>query len=193
MALAYLVNVFLIDSGFNPIVIRLKLTDLPYLAAHLLHAFTLALTVIVVAVPEGLPMMIAVVLSANIRRMVRDNVLVRKPTGIEAAGSMNLLFTDKTGTLTEGRLSVTSLLTPTGEHTHLPRGAVGEALGWQAACNSDAVWGARELLGGNATDRPSAALWGGGPIRQGLRRGRGFPSTARANSRQLLFCAAGGP
>lgn len=173
VALAYLVNVFLIDSGFNPIVIRLKLTDLPYLAAHLLHAFTLALTVIVVAVPEGLPMMIAVVLSANIRRMVRDNVLVRKPTGIEAAGSMNLLFTDKTGTLTEGRLSVTSLLTPTGEHTHLPRGAVGEALGWQAACNSDAVWGARELLGGNATDRAIGRFVGW----------RAYPAGAAARAR----------
>lgn len=153
IALAYLVNTFLIDSAFNAELIRLKLADLPYLASHLLHAFTLALTVIVVAVPEGLPMMIAVVLSANIRRMVRDNVLVRKPTGIEAAGSMNLLFTDKTGTLTEGRLSVTALLTPGGVFSHLPRGAVGEALGLHAACNSDAAWGARDLLGGNATDR----------------------------------------
>ena len=53
-------------------------------------------------VPEGLPLMVAVVLSSNIRRMMRDHVLVRKPVGIEAAGSMNILFTDKTGTLTEG-------------------------------------------------------------------------------------------
>ncbi len=153
VALAYLVNTFLIDSAFNPELIRMKLTDLPYLAHHLLHALTLALTVIVVAVPEGLPMMIAVVLSANIRRMIRDKVLVRKPTGIEAAGSMNLLFTDKTGTLTEGRLSVRMLLTPTGEETHLPPNAIGEALALQAACNSEAVWGKHELLGGNATDR----------------------------------------
>ncbi len=153
VALAYLVNTFLIDSAFTPALIRMKLTDLPYLAHHLLHAFTLALTVIVVAVPEGLPMMIAVVLSANIRRMVRDNVLVRKPTGIEAAGSMNLLFTDKTGTLTEGKLSVTALLTPNGELPRLPQDARGTAIGLQAACNSEAEWGVRELLGGNATDR----------------------------------------
>ena len=76
----------------------------------LFHAFTLGLTVIVVAVPEGLPMMIAVVLSANIRRMIKDNVLVRKPVGIEAAGSMNILFTDKTGTLTQNRMKVTTLV-----------------------------------------------------------------------------------
>lgn len=179
IGLAYLINTFLIDSAFNAELIRLKLTDLPYLAEHLLHAFTLALTVIVVAVPEGLPMMIAVVLSANIRRMVRDNVLVRKPTGIEAAGSMNLLFTDKTGTLTEGRLSVTSLLTPWGESGALPRGAVGEAVGWQAACNSDAAWGARDLLGGNATDRAVGRFVGR----------RNYPAGAAARSK-LSFDSA---
>ena len=153
VALAYLCNTFLMDSGFQWTVIRMKLADLPYLGYHLLHALTLALTVIVMAVPEGLPMMIAVVLSANIRRMLRGQVLVRKPMGIEAAGSMNLLFTDKTGTLTEGKMRVTALLTAEGESRSLPRGAVGEAVSLHAACNCDAAWGARELLGGNATDR----------------------------------------
>ena len=69
---------------------------------HLLHAATLAITVVVVAVPEGLPMMITVVLSANMRRMLKDHVLVRKLVGIETSGSLNVLFTDKTGTLTKG-------------------------------------------------------------------------------------------
>ena len=115
VALSYLFHVFLIDSGMRAEVIRLKLTDLNYVLTSLFHAFTLGLTVIVVAVPEGLPMMIAVVLSANVRKMVRDQVLVRKPVGIEAAGSMNLLFTDKTGTLTEGKMSVVSLLFAGGE------------------------------------------------------------------------------
>ena len=114
VALAYLFHVFLLDSGMRWEVIRLKLLDAPYLISKLFHAFTLGLTVIVVAVPEGLPMMIAVVLSGNIRRMVRDNVLVRKPVGIEAAGSMNLLFTDKTGTLTEGRMKLTEVLAADG-------------------------------------------------------------------------------
>ena len=112
VALSYLFHVFLIDSGMRAEVIRLKLTDLNYVLKSLFHAFTLGLTVIVVAVPEGLPMMIAVVLSANVRKMVRDQVLVRKPVGIEAAGSMNLLFTDKTGTLTEGKMSVVEFFRP---------------------------------------------------------------------------------
>ena len=110
VALAYLCHVFLLDSGMRWEIIRLKIMDVPYLLSKLFHAFTLGLTVIVVAVPEGLPMMIAVVLSSNIRRMVKDHVLVRKPVGIEAAGSMNLLFTDKTGTLTEGKMKLTSVL-----------------------------------------------------------------------------------
>lgn len=110
VAVAYLFNSFFIDSGFHPALIEMKLFDMKYLFGQLFHAFTLGLTVIVVAVPEGLPMMIAVVLSANIKKMVKDNVLVRKPVGIEAAGSMNILFTDKTGTLTEGRLCVTEYI-----------------------------------------------------------------------------------
>ena len=96
---------------FDRTAILQKLSDWRYVWQQLFGALTLGLTVLVVAVPEGLPMMIAVVLSSNIQKMVRDEVLVRKPAGIEAAGSMNLLFTDKTGTLTEGRLSVGRILT----------------------------------------------------------------------------------
>ncbi len=120
VALAYLFNVFFIDSGMSWELIRLKFLNVNYLLTQLFHAFTLGLTVIVVAVPEGLPMMIAVVLSSNIRRMVRDQVLVRKPVGIEAAGSMNLLFTDKTGTLTEGKMKVSSLISGDGKEASIP-------------------------------------------------------------------------
>ena len=114
VALAYLFHTFILQSGRDPAIILLKLTDLPYLATQLLHAFTLALTVLVVAVPEGLPMMVAVVLSSNVKRMIRDHVLVRKAVGIEAAGSMSLLFTDKTGTLTEGKMKLAKRYFPDG-------------------------------------------------------------------------------
>ena len=118
IAAVYLFNVFFLNSGMRQELILLKFTDIRYVLTQLLHALTLGLTVIVVAVPEGLPMMIAVVLSSNIRKMVRDHVLVRKPVGIEAAGSMNLLFTDKTGTLTEGKMKAVSFLGANG--TFLP-------------------------------------------------------------------------
>ena len=62
---------------------------------HILYALTLSVTIIVVAVPEGLPMMITLVLSSNMKRMLKSNVLVRKLVGIETAGSLNILFTDK--------------------------------------------------------------------------------------------------
>ena len=153
VALAYLVNTFVIDCRFDPAVMIGRLTDWQFLLENLMHALTLALTVIVVAVPEGLPMMIAVVLSANIRRMVKDSVLVRKPTGIEAAGSMNILFTDKTGTLTEGKLSVVSVVTPFGEEKKLPGGVVGELIKLHAMNNCASIPGSGGAIGGNPTDR----------------------------------------
>ena len=115
IALVYLFNIFAIDSAFDLDIIKYKISDLKFLFSHLIHALTLGLTVIVVAVPEGLPMMIAVVLSSNIKKMVKDQVLVRKPVGIESAGSMNVLFTDKTGTLTEGKMSVSRIYLGSGE------------------------------------------------------------------------------
>ena len=55
--------------------------------------------------------MIAIVSSLNMKKMLRDNVLVRKLVGIETAGSLNLLFTDKTGTITKGKLEVVRFIT----------------------------------------------------------------------------------
>ncbi len=159
VALAFLFNCFVIDSGFEISAIMLKLKSLPFLAEKLLHAFMLALTVIVVAVPEGLPMMIAVVLSSNIRRMVRDNVLVRKPVGIEAAGSMNLLFTDKTGTLTEGKMSLGGIILSDGEHLSSAKQlasktpALAQLFSLSCKCNTSAVISGNDVVGGNGTDR----------------------------------------
>lgn len=160
VALAYLVNTFVIDCGFDVARIVSRLTDWQFLLGSLMHALTLALTVIVVAVPEGLPMMIAVVLSANIKRMVKDSVLVRKPTGIEAAGSMNILFTDKTGTLTEGKLSVVSVVTPSGEEKKLPGGRLGELIRLHAENNCTAMITDGRVVGGNPTDRAFAEFSG---------------------------------
>ena len=158
VAAAYLFHAFLIDSGFSREIMLLKLSDFPYLLSTLLHALTLGLTVIVVAVPEGLPMMIAVVLSANTRRMVRDHVLVRKPAGIEAAGSMNLLFTDKTGTLTAGRLSVGTLVFAEEECSVAAffsrKDTRGALLAASVLCNATAQYGQDGVpVGGNATER----------------------------------------
>ena len=138
IAVASLFDAFVIDSGFQRELVLMKLSDVNYVFRELLSAFMLGLTVVVMAVPEGLPMMIAVVLSSNIRRMVRDNVLVRKATGIEAAGSMNILFTDKTGTLTEGKPTFERYLSCSGGE--IPNGSEEEAGnrgrggGWRHRC-----------------------------------------------------------
>lgn len=86
------------------------MTNFPLISGHILYALTLSVTIIVVAVPEGLPMMITLVLSSNMKRMLKSNVLVRKLIGIETAGNLNILFTDKTGTLTKGKLEVICLM-----------------------------------------------------------------------------------
>ncbi len=160
--LAFLFHALVIDVGFNTHATISRLRDLPYMAELLLHALMLGLTVVVVAVPEGLPMMIAVVLSANIRRMTGDNVLVRRPAGIEAAGSMNILFTDKTGTLTRGQLTVSRFLTALGDFKSVEAlcrcdGDLASAVTLAACANNGAVRGEREgqaaVLGGNTTDR----------------------------------------
>lgn len=107
---AYLFNAFVISSNFSGELILEKLCDFQFLAHTLINAITLGVSVIVVAVPEGLPMMITVVLSSNMKKMLKSGVLVRKPVGIETAGSMNILFTDKTGTLTTGNMTLNELV-----------------------------------------------------------------------------------
>ncbi len=169
---AYLFNTLVLDSGWQAELILWKLRDLPYLGSHLLRAFMLGLTVVVMSVPEGLPMMVAVVLSANIRRMIRDRVLVRKPVGIEAAGSMDLLFTDKTGTLTEGVMSVHRILVADGKECsssgELRRlcPALYERYLLSCLCNTSAKWAGETAVGGNATDRALLRSVLGAELRQ---------------------------
>lgn len=178
IAAIYLFNVFLLDSGMRQELVLLKLTNLRYVLTQLLHALTLGLTVIVVAVPEGLPMMIAVVLSSNIRKMVRDRVLVRKPVGIESAGSMNLLFTDKTGTLTEGKMKVQCVIQADGSLQRLgewkkSRGSIAAYSRTAFFYGSEASIGKDEsgkvvALGGSSTERALLSAVMGNDVPNGL-------------------------
>lgn len=104
--ISYLLSVYIISNNFVPSEILLSLRNPVYLVDNLIYALTLSVTIIIVSVPEGLPMMVALVLSINTKKMLKDQVLVRKLVGIETAGSLNVLLTDKTGTLTRGALSV---------------------------------------------------------------------------------------
>lgn len=109
IAVAYLFSKIFIINNFNLTLIK-ETISLSKFFSLLLEALTLAVSVLVLSVPEGLPMMITLVLSTNSKKMLKDNVLVRKMVGIETAGSLNILFTDKTGTLTKGKMEVTSII-----------------------------------------------------------------------------------
>lgn len=152
VAVADLFHSFIIDTGGHPA----DMANSAAVVTALLHALTLAVTMTVVAVPEGLPMMITVVLSSNIRRMLRDHVLVRRPVGIETAGNINLLFTDKTGTLTGGQLRVTHFVCGNGRElppTAIRRQPLGRYVAYSCLCNTESTPVGRRAIGGNATDR----------------------------------------
>ncbi|MFA5561136.1 MAG: calcium-translocating P-type ATPase, PMCA-type [Eubacteriales bacterium] len=158
VALSYCLNVFVIQAGFARAEILSRLGDPSLLLPTLIHALTLAITVVVVSVPEGLPMMITVVLSSNMKKMLRDQVLVKKLVGIETAGSMNILFCDKTGTLTTGRMTLDRMVL--GDTTEY-RGVLGlsgneavyRLLSLSAFYNTDCLLSAEGVSGGNSTDR----------------------------------------
>ncbi|MGM9568669.1 MAG: cation-translocating P-type ATPase, partial [Phascolarctobacterium sp.] len=127
--------------------------------SDLLQALILAIIIIVMAVPEGLPLMIAIVSSLNMRKMLRDNVLVRKLVGIETAGSLNLLFTDKTGTITKGQMEVNILRTGEGrryQRLEAAPVAIQRLVLEQVLLNTSASWGEAGLVGGNITEQALA-------------------------------------
>ena len=120
------------------------------------EAVMLAVIIIVMAVPEGLPLMIAIVSAQNMGKMLKDNVLVRKISGIETAGSLNLLFSDKTGTITKGQLEVVTFLDGTATFTDTfdkLSDKIRRLISLSVRFNSGAVISGNEVVGGNMTDR----------------------------------------
>lgn len=116
VGLTYLFFEIFVDNAFDKEAILSVFRSPTDIISLLVKSLTLMITVVVVAVPEGLPMMITVVLSANMKRMLKDGIMVKKLVGIETAGSMNILFTDKTGTVTTGISTVDRIVTPSSEY-----------------------------------------------------------------------------
>ena len=148
---SYMLNAVVFKYGIN------ELTNLKIIFPHLLYALTLSVAVVVMAVPEGLPMMITLVLSSNMKKLVNKNVLVRKLVGIETSGSLNILFTDKTGTLTEGKLKMISFITPSltiyTNQNDLKKSNNYEIIYQSLIYNNDAFYTNNKVEGGNTTDR----------------------------------------
>ncbi len=160
VSISYLFSVIVISNNCDIEKIRQMITNFPLISSHILYAMTLSVTIIVVAVPEGLPMMITLVLSSNMKRMLKSNVLVRKLTGIETAGSLNILFTDKTGTLTKGKLEVVTLLSGSGKKYQTEQEIMHDENFYKIAKESMVLNNASSFnqdrtktIGGNITDR----------------------------------------
>ncbi len=150
IAVVLLFKLFAIENNFDPRLIS--------------EAVMLAVVIIVMAVPEGLPLMIAIVSALNMGKMLKDNVLVRKIAGIETAGSLNFLFSDKTGTITKGKLEVVTFIDASlkeyksyGE----VQGGLKKYLSLSIHQNTDSVMSNKKAVGGNATERAVLAFSGG--------------------------------
>ena len=93
--------------------------DYFYMAEIVLNYFMMAVTLIVMAVPEGLPMAITLSLALNMRRMLKSNNLVRKLHACETMGAVTVICTDKTGTLTQNKMQVSALELKLGDEALL--------------------------------------------------------------------------
>ncbi|MBO5032722.1 MAG: calcium-translocating P-type ATPase, PMCA-type [Lachnospiraceae bacterium] len=155
IALFYLAHAILVFEGGPSGYFAQPVQDI---LMSVINAVSLAVVIIVCAVPEGLPLMISLVLMQNTSKMLDHNVLVRKAEGIETAGSLNILFSDKTGTITKGSLEVVDFFCADGNSIDIPqlsrhskvKGLVDLAIGKNTQSMFDA---SHRVIGGNATDQ----------------------------------------
>lgn len=117
-----------------------------------INSIILGIIIIIMAVPEGLPLMVTIVNSINMKKMLEANVLVRKQEGIETAGSINILFSDKTGTITTGELNVQDTINLPDKDDDYIHNVILRLMGLY---NNDASYNTdtNQIIGGNATDR----------------------------------------
>lgn len=158
IAIAMLVKSFFFDPDFS-FMIENAVNWIGILEA-VINAVMIAVVVIVMAVPEGLPLMIAIVSAQNMGKMLKDNVLVRKVAGIETAGSLNILFSDKTGTITKGKLEAINFIDgAVNEYKTMNDidGKLKDLLALSIHKNTLSIISGegkdRKVLGGNATER----------------------------------------
>ncbi|MFQ3325637.1 MAG: Ca2+-transporting ATPase [Salibacteraceae bacterium] len=166
IALAFMFKILVIDHGMD--LSGYFAQDWHIYLNDIMTALILAVIIVVVVVPEGLPMMIAIVLAQNMQKLLKSKVLVRQLLGIETAGSLNLLFSDKTGTITKGKLEAVgfigvdeSVLNNTREYKSIDDipTAIRDSLQMAIRENTSAIINRKakneneRILGGNSTER----------------------------------------
>ncbi len=143
------------EVGANPMMWKMYFSDGVQVLSDFISSAIVGITVIVMAVPEGLPLMIAIVCSLNMKKMMKSKVLVRRLIGIETSGSINILFSDKTGTITCGKLSVVSFDGADGGVSKFEElgPPMQKLLYISSVLNSGARYSGTGVLGGNATEK----------------------------------------
>ncbi len=126
---------------------------MPFMA-YILQTLMIAVTLIVVAVPEGLPMAVTLSLAYSMRRMLKTNNLVRKMHACETMGATTVICTDKTGTLTQNLMSVDSMVT----YGDTPDGILYEGIAVNSTASLDFSDTARPQILGNPTEG-ALLLW----------------------------------
>jgi len=152
----FIIQKSVVENNFSYPDICQYFMNFPVVMSDIIEAVIMCVTILVVAVPDGLPLMIAIVCSLNMRKMLKDKVLVRKIMGLETAGGLNILFTDKTGTLTKGKLSVTNFYDGNnGVYNRLsdmPE-KMKKLMSISIIYNSGAYISGDKIIGGNATEK----------------------------------------
>ena len=180
-ALSYLFSTIIINNNYDLNLIKEVISNFSLMLNYLIHAITIAVTIIIVAVPEGLPMMITLVLSSNMKRMLKKNVLVRKMVGIETAGSMNMLFFDKTGTITMGKPKVILFIdSKLNKYTKkdINKIDIYEQLEDGLLINNESTYDDKSnIVGGNQTDKAILEFIGNKKINKKIIKNYPFNST----------------
>lgn len=183
VTIAYLYSKIVMENNYDLVLIKETLTNFHQMADYLIYALTLSVTIIVVAVPEGLPMMITLVLSSNMKRMLKSNVLVRKLVGIETAGNINVLLTDKTGTLTKGKLEVVQVLNGNLDSLNLQEIKKSSLYYDSLYYNNDSNFTDNlKVVGGNITDQAILKYVGENKVKKNIFKKKQFNSQDKYSS-----------
>lgn len=159
------ISIFGYAGGIIAAVINLYLSSIhmtSFTIGGILHlivsSIMLGATIVVMAVPEGLPLMNTLVESLNVGKMLKANIYVKNPKAIESAGYLTHIFTDKTGTLTEGKMKVVNIITGDAKiyekFSKVESEAIRKDIVIGAGLNNDAtISGDGKAIGSNDTDR----------------------------------------
>ena len=130
----------------------------------------IALSIFSASAPEGLPFVINLVLSANVNKMKKHNVLLKNVKKGETSGSLSILFSDKTGTMTKNIMSIVEFTDGTGKTLNrgeLENSKYKELIDRSIVMSSDSYYDENgDLIGGNGTDRAFSKFVGADLFKQ---------------------------